>query len=469
MLTSFSSNSLQQDRVRAGRRAAAAIFSPAEHFVTGHVDVPWWVSLFTYNGARGSGSSPYVTGHINVMFPWARVGKDEFKWLGSRKVVGSFPDGMNCVPLLWNYLGKSYPMKAWAGSLCCCISEDGCEVAPATCVGFTIDAPEDKKSPEEELDDAAPKVSAYHCSLGPMEKHIRLQGYTKPAAQVKELTLNSCDLSSTSFEALKAYHVLEELKIIYCNVKSLETFPSLPLLKVLELFGNHISSLAPLSNVQLKNLETLDLSCNSISSFDELKHIAKFPTIKSIKIDGNLVADESDTREKLFALLPKLKFIDDVDREGNKVDGSGSSASSASEDEENKSSSGSGSGSGSGSQSSSGSEDVSEGSGSEESDEELGTRTLLQDDYESESDEADFVPGAGQEEESASGSESGSESAAEDDDVSASESGSASQSESRESGSLSEDSSEGEDEDDEEGDEDSGSDADAAPPKKQKL
>ena len=116
----------------------------------------WWVSLFTYNGARGSGSSPYVTGHINVLFPWDRVGKDKFEWLGSRKVVRSFPDGMNCVPLLWNYLGEMHPMKAWAGSLCLCISEDGCEVAPATCVGFTIDAP------KEELDDTAAKVSAHH-------------------------------------------------------------------------------------------------------------------------------------------------------------------------------------------------------------------------------------------------------------------------------------------------------------------
>ena len=99
-----------------------------------------------------------MTGHINALFPWNRVGKDKFEWLGSRKVIKSFPDGMNCVPLLWNYHGEEYPMKAWAGSLCPCISEDGCEVAPATCVGFTIDAP------KEELDDTAAKVSAHHRS-----------------------------------------------------------------------------------------------------------------------------------------------------------------------------------------------------------------------------------------------------------------------------------------------------------------
>jgi hypothetical protein len=296
-----------------------------------------------------------------------------------------------------------------------------------------------------------------------MEKHIRLQGYTKPAAQVNELTLNSCDLSSTSFEALKAYHVLEELRILSCKVKSLETFPSLPLLKVLELFENDISSLAPLANVQLKNLEILDVSCNSIASFDELKHIAKFPSLKSVKIDGNPVADEADTREKLFAILPKLELIDDVDREGNKVDGSGSSASSGSEDEQSKSDSGSGSGSGSGS------EESSEGSGSEESEEELGTRTLLQDDYESESDEGDFVPGAVQDEDSGSFSESGSDSAAEEEDASASESDSASESGTGESDSASDDASEDEEGEDDEVEDASGSDDDAVPAKKQKL
>ncbi len=139
-------------------RCRSDSFASSTSFFTGHVDAAWWVSLFTYNGAQGSGSSPYVTGHINVLFPWNRVGKDKFEWLGSRKVVRAFPDGMNCVPLLWNYHGEKHPMKAWAGSLCPCISEDGCEVAPATCVGFTIDAP------KEELDDPAAKVSAHHRS-----------------------------------------------------------------------------------------------------------------------------------------------------------------------------------------------------------------------------------------------------------------------------------------------------------------
>jgi hypothetical protein len=111
--------------------------------LAGQVDVAWWISLFTYHGAKGSGSSPYVTGHINSLFPWRKEGdgsKEIRVWVGSEKQKDSFPDGMNCVPMMWNYLGQMIAMTAWAGSLCAIVSADGSEVAPAVCVGFTIDA-----------------------------------------------------------------------------------------------------------------------------------------------------------------------------------------------------------------------------------------------------------------------------------------------------------------------------------------
>ena len=111
----------------------------------GHVDAAWWKSLFVYNGSKGSGRGPWVTGRINALFPWADSSKSQPKadglaWVGVEEKKFSFPDGVSSTPLLWTYLGQAVPMKAWAGSLCACVSEDGGEVAPAVCVGFTIDA-----------------------------------------------------------------------------------------------------------------------------------------------------------------------------------------------------------------------------------------------------------------------------------------------------------------------------------------
>ncbi len=119
------------------------------------------MSLFTYKGAKGSGSSPYVTGHINALFPWAiptasydfaggkgaTQEKPGMVWVGVEKYKRSFPGGMNWVPMQWSYYGKAWPMKAWAGSMCASVSEDGSEVAPAVCVGFTIDAQPNPEKP----------------------------------------------------------------------------------------------------------------------------------------------------------------------------------------------------------------------------------------------------------------------------------------------------------------------------------
>jgi hypothetical protein len=61
-------------------------------------------------------------------------------WVGVEEQKRSFPSGMNTVPMQWKYHSRDIAMTAWSGSLCACVSEDGSEVAPAVCVGFTIDA-----------------------------------------------------------------------------------------------------------------------------------------------------------------------------------------------------------------------------------------------------------------------------------------------------------------------------------------
>jgi hypothetical protein len=117
----------------------------------GRVDDEWWISLFTYRGSKGSGSSPYVTGHINALFPWAeptvsygsKTAAQGMVWVGLQSAKKSFPGGMNTVPMTWNYLGQQIAMTAWSGSMCACESEDGREVAPAVCVGFTVDSASD--------------------------------------------------------------------------------------------------------------------------------------------------------------------------------------------------------------------------------------------------------------------------------------------------------------------------------------
>ena len=114
--------------------------------------------MFTYHGSEGSGSVPHVTGHINVLFPWSHPAVPLYPptpapaqgmvWVGVQKQKDSFPGGMNPVPMNWKYLGRDIAMTAWAGSMCACVSEDFSEVAPAVCVGFTIDAQQNSQNEE---------------------------------------------------------------------------------------------------------------------------------------------------------------------------------------------------------------------------------------------------------------------------------------------------------------------------------
>ena len=117
--------------------------------------------MFTYHGSKGSGTSPYVTGHINALFPWSEptvkyvwsptpkpVQPQGMVWVGVQKRKDTFPGGMNAVPMKWNHLGSSIAMTAWAGSMCACVSEDFSEVAPVVCVGFTIDAQQNSQNEE---------------------------------------------------------------------------------------------------------------------------------------------------------------------------------------------------------------------------------------------------------------------------------------------------------------------------------
>ena len=69
-------------------------------------------------------------------------------WVGVQRQKDSFPGGMNPVPMKWTYLGSGIAMTVWAGSMCACLSEDFSEVAPAVCVGFTIDVQQNSQNEE---------------------------------------------------------------------------------------------------------------------------------------------------------------------------------------------------------------------------------------------------------------------------------------------------------------------------------
>ena len=129
---------------------AAAVDQMLSHFESaraGRVDVEWWKSFFTYHGAKGSGSTPYITGHITCLFPWTNT-----TWHGLQKALRNVPCGISSVPLEWNYLGVVHPMLVWSGISGICTDEEQDSVAPAMGVAVTWvqDVPKADRVEEED-------------------------------------------------------------------------------------------------------------------------------------------------------------------------------------------------------------------------------------------------------------------------------------------------------------------------------
>ena len=105
------------------------------------------------------------------------------------------------------------------------------------------------------------------------------------------------------------FTALEKLSLINVGLVSLKTFPKLPSLKKLELSDNRISSgLTHL--LSSPKLTILNLSGNKIKDFDELKSLHGLFNLEILDLFNNEVTSMENYREKVFQLLPSLKYLD---------------------------------------------------------------------------------------------------------------------------------------------------------------
>lgn len=116
-------------------------------------------------------------------------------------------------------------------------------------------------------------------------------------------------------QGLDAFVSLRELSMCHVGLTTLEGFPILPNLKILQLADNKISSgLGKLCG--LKALEKLNLVHNLIVSIDELRPLAEL-NIKQLDLYACPVEEKTEEfRDKVFTILPSLEVLDDVDKSG---------------------------------------------------------------------------------------------------------------------------------------------------------
>lgn len=119
---------------------------------------------------------------------------------------------------------------------------------------------------------------------------------------------------STSIVGLTEEFVnLEILSLINVGLTRLKGFPRLPNLKRLELSDNRITGGLHLLHGSPK-LTHLNLSGNKIRDLDTLEPLKEFKQLKSLDLFNCDVNSTQNYRERMFKMLPSLKYLDGFDR-----------------------------------------------------------------------------------------------------------------------------------------------------------
>lgn len=144
-----------------------------------------------------------------------------------------------------------------------------------------------------------------------MEKRIELEKRARKPNQITDLNLDNC--RSTSIVGLTdEYTALESLSLINVGLTTLKGFPKLPNLKRLELSDNRISNGLNYLTTSPK-LQSLNLSGNKIKDLQTLEPLQEFKHLSVLDLFNNEATQIDNYREKIFEMLPSLKFLDGFD------------------------------------------------------------------------------------------------------------------------------------------------------------
>ena len=77
-------------------------------------------------------------------------------------------------------------------------------------------------------------------------------------------------------------------------------------------------ALKPLSN--FKNLISLTLGGNPVSTFEEIQFLTENQEIRELDFIDCPISNEPDYRKKLYELFPNLDVLDGIDKDGNVIE-----------------------------------------------------------------------------------------------------------------------------------------------------
>lgn len=156
-------------------------------------------------------------------------------------------------------------------------------------------------------------------SLLPVISHIEKQIDKTPKNQVYVIEIESIPFQNFSEDLrkyLESFPSLQYLSINNCALESLDNFPKISSLIRLDLISNNLhKDFSPIKSS--KYLQTLNLSGNKISEFEELDSLQSMTNLFQIDVIANPITQKPNYIQEIFNRLPAIKYVDSTDRNGN--------------------------------------------------------------------------------------------------------------------------------------------------------
>ena len=156
---------------------------------------------------------------------------------------------------------------------------------------------------------------------------------------VEELYLDDVNIGTISVELKKELEKLPKLMCLslnHCGLTSLANFPSNLQLIRLEVMENKFDGKELVHIAGIKSLQSLSLGSNSISSLKDLESFKGLEHLIQLDLSDTDLAKREDYRSAVFAMLPNLQVLDNLDANGNEYEYSGEDDDEDDEDDEDE-------------------------------------------------------------------------------------------------------------------------------------
>jgi len=145
-----------------------------------------------------------------------------------------------------------------------------------------------------------------------MDNRVELEMRGKQPSEVMELVLDNC--KATQISGLSDEFVnLTTLSMINVGLTSLEGLPKLPSLRTIDLSDNKLTGDLDKLVENCPRLYHINLCANKISDVEALTPLKKLDELAALDLFDCAVTEVADYRQKVFELLPQLKYLDGFD------------------------------------------------------------------------------------------------------------------------------------------------------------